>query len=98
MKDRGTLDRPCREFAEATAIQALGFLAQDNAVLERFLSVTGIAPGKIRQAATEPGFLAGVLDYVMQNEALLLTFSANSNVDAETIVAAHRCLSGPDSE
>ena len=83
------------EFAEALAIQALGHLAQDKEVLERFLSVTGLAPEKIREAAASPGFLAGVLDYMMQNEALLLTFSVNNNIDAETIMAAHRQLSGP---
>ncbi|WP_306257468.1 DUF3572 domain-containing protein [Pararhizobium sp. IMCC21322] len=83
------------EFAEALAIQALGHLAQDKEVLERFLSVTGLAPEKIREAAASPGFLAGVLDYMMQNEALLLTFSVNNNIDAEAIMAAHRQLSGP---
>ena len=98
MKQKGNLDGSNRESSEATAIQALGFLAQDNTVLERFLSVTGIPPDRVRQAAATPGFLAGVLDYIMQNESLLLTFSANHNVDAETIVAAHRCLSGPNPE
>lgn len=83
------------EFAEALAIQALGHLAQDKEVLERFLSVTGLAPDKIREAAASPGFLAGVLDYMMQNEALLLTFSENNNIKAETIIDAHRQLSGP---
>ncbi|MCR9235103.1 MAG: DUF3572 domain-containing protein [Alphaproteobacteria bacterium] len=86
------------EFAEALAIQALGHLAQDKEVLERFLSVTGLAPEKIREAAASPGFLAGVLDYMMQNEALLLTFSVNNNIDAEAIMAAHRQLSGPISQ
>nr|WP_306267345.1 DUF3572 domain-containing protein [Pararhizobium sp. IMCC3301] len=98
MKHKANFERTNRESAEATAVQALGFLAQDKFVLERFLSVTGIAPDRVRQAAATPGFLAGVLDYIMQNESLLLTFSANHNVDAETIVAAHRCLCGPNSE
>jgi len=83
------------EFAEALAIQALGHLAQDKEALERFLSLTGLAPDKIREAAASPGFLAGVLDYMMQNEALLLTFSENNNIKAETIINAHRQLSGP---
>lgn len=70
--------------------------AQDPEVLERFLSLSGITPDKIREAAKSPGFLAGVLDYMMQNEALLLTFSENNSIKAETIISAHRRLVGYD--
>lgn len=98
MKGASILHGKDTEFAEALAIQALGHLVQDKEVLERFLSVTGLAPEKIREAAASPGFLAGVLDYMMQNEALLLTFSVNNNIDAEAIMAAHRQLSGPISQ
>lgn len=95
MKDTPIVHADDTEFAEALAIRALAHLAQDNEVLERFLSITGLAPDKIREAAASPGFLAGVLDYLMQNEALLLTFSENNNIEAESILAAHRQLSGP---
>ena len=50
-----------REFGENLAIQALGFLAQDPERLGRFLSLAGIGPGMIRQAAADPAFLSGVL-------------------------------------
>ncbi|MEP0520362.1 MAG: DUF3572 domain-containing protein [Hyphomicrobiales bacterium] len=82
--------------AEAIAIQALAHFAQDPETLERFLSLSGIAPNKIREAASSPGFLAGVLDFLMQNEAILLTFSANNGMRAETIASAHRQLLGYD--
>lgn len=98
MKGVPTVPGEDTEIAEALAIRALGHLAQDKEVLERFLSITGLAPHKIREAAASPGFLAGVLDYMMQNEALLLTFSENNNVNAEAIMAAHRQLSGPISQ
>lgn len=98
MKGEPTLRGNEADFAESLAIQALGHLAQDKEVLERFLSITGLAPDRIREAAASPGFLAGVLDYLMQNEALLLTFSENHNIEAETIMAAHRQLSGPVSQ
>lgn len=95
MKDTSLVHGKDTEFAESLAIQALAHLAQDKEVLERFLSVTGLAPDRIREAASSPGFLAGVLDYMMQNEALLLTFSENNNIDAQTILDAHQQLSGP---
>ncbi len=49
--------------AEAIAIEALAWLAQDKDLLPRFLSLTGIEATSIRQAALEPGFLAGVLQF-----------------------------------
>ncbi len=51
-----------REAAEALAIQTLGFIASDPALLPRFLAITGIDAGQIRAAAMQPGFLAGVID------------------------------------
>ncbi|MFK8036303.1 MAG: DUF3572 domain-containing protein [Hyphomicrobiales bacterium] len=84
------------EEAEAISIQALTYFAQDPESLERFLSLSGITADRIREAAKSPGFLAGVLDYLMQNESLLLTFSENTGVRAETIISAHRQLVGYD--
>jgi hypothetical protein len=59
------------EAAASLAIVALGYLAVNAEHLERFLALTGIGPDEIRKAAAQPGFLAGVLDYVAGNEALL---------------------------
>ena len=58
------------EAAEALAIQALSFLAEDSERLTRFFSVTGLDPAGIREASTAPGFLAGVLAYIASDEAL----------------------------
>ena len=82
------------EQSEKIAIDALSFLVQDSENMKRFLSISGISADQIRIAATAPGFLGGVLDFMMQNEALLLSFSENHMIDAEQIVAAHRQLSG----
>jgi hypothetical protein len=64
-----------RENAEALAIQALGFVAADPELLPRFLAITGIEAQAIRQAAREPGFLAGVLQFIVAHEPTLLGFS-----------------------
>ena len=53
-----------RELAETVAIQALSFLAQEPEQLERFLSLTGLTPDSLRDAAREPNFLLGVLDHL----------------------------------
>ncbi|WP_163269788.1 DUF3572 domain-containing protein [Chelativorans alearense] len=81
-----------QEQAEAIAIQALSFIASDSELLPRFLALTGIEAGQIRQAANEPGFLAGVLQFVLAHEPTLLAFSEQSGVPPQDVAAAHRQL------
>jgi Protein of unknown function (DUF3572) len=86
------------EVAEVLAIQALGFIAQDDERLGRFLAVTGIGPADIRAAARERHFLAGVLDYVSGDEELLVAFAARAGVDPATIAIARRALAEAEGE
>ena len=83
------------EDAEALALRALGFLAEDPARLEPFLAATGLGPTTLRAAAGEPGFLAGVLDHLSGNEALLLEFAANLGLDPAIVAQAREALNGP---
>jgi hypothetical protein len=83
-----------KEAAETLAIQALGFLAEEPERLEAFLSVTGIAHEDIRQAAREPGFLAGVLDHMLADETLLMAFADSAGLDPASIARARRALGG----
>lgn len=84
--------RLAAEVAEAVAIQALGFIAQDEERLGRFLAMTGMGPGEIREAARERHFLVGVLDYVRGDENLLVAFAGHAGVDPGTIAVARRAL------
>jgi hypothetical protein len=81
-----------RENAEALAIQALGFVAADPELLPRFLAITGIEAQAIRQAAREPGFLAGVLQFIVAHEPTLLRFSEASGIPPQQVTAALRAL------
>ncbi|WP_312794328.1 DUF3572 domain-containing protein [Tianweitania sp.] len=78
--------------AESIGVSALGFIAADPELLGRFLAITGIEPAQIRQAATEPGFLAGVLDFVLAHEPTLLAFASSSDLDPAAILKARRTL------
>jgi hypothetical protein len=83
-----------KEAAETLAIQALGFLAEEPERLGAFLSVTGIAHEDIRQAAREPGFLAGVLDHMLGDETLLMAFADSAGLDPASVARARRALGG----
>ena len=82
------------ETSQAIALKALGYLAADDELLEQFLGVTGLVVGDLRAGATDSAFLAGILDYFLQNEALLLAFAASEELAPETIVRARQSLPG----
>ncbi|MBL8581459.1 MAG: DUF3572 domain-containing protein [Rhizobiaceae bacterium] len=81
-----------RQDAEQIAIQALGFVAGDAVLLPRFLALTGITASAIRQAARQPGFLAGVLDFVLAHEPTLLEFAEAAGLPAGRVIEARRAL------
>ena len=76
------------------AIQALAFIAEDPEHLTRFLGMTGIEAGQIRAAASEEGFLAGVLEHMLADENLLIQFAESAGVDPADIARAHNALGG----
>ncbi len=91
-----TNQKVARHDAEATAIAALGFVASDGELMGRFLAITGIDPSQIRAAAGEPGFLAGVLDFVLAHEPTLMRFAEASGHDPADVMAARRMLPNGD--
>ena len=82
-----------RGAAESLAIQALTFLASDPARFGRFLALTGIGPEQIRAAAASPGFLAGVLDHLASDEALLIEFAGEANIPPGEVAGARSVIS-----
>jgi hypothetical protein len=78
--------------AEAMALSALAFLAGDGGRLSRFLALTGMGPEALRAGAGRAETLAAVLDHVLQDESLLLAFTANHGIDPLTIAPAHEIL------
>ena len=87
-----TIEKNADGGAEAVAIEALAFIASDEKLLPRFLAITGIEAHAIRQAAREPGFMAGVLDFLLAHEPTLIEFCEASGRKPETIMAARRAL------
>lgn len=83
-----------RENAENLAVEALGFLAREPEHLGRFLAATGIGPHQIRDLASDPSFLAGVLEFLMSDETMLLTFTENARLRPTMIAAARFALAG----
>ncbi len=88
-------DRKASEDAAAMlAIAALTFIAEEPERLGRFLAMTGIGPESLRAAARDPEFLLGVLEYIAGDEALLMAFATQQEIDPEDIGRARDVLAG----
>ena len=91
----GRLKKPVhkpREVAEIVAVQALSFLAGEPVRLGQFLAETGIGPETLRSAATDPGFLVSVLDFVLKDDETVKAFAAASKLHPTNIMAAREVL------
>jgi hypothetical protein len=85
---------PDRNAAESLAVQALSYLAGEPERLGRFLALSGLGPDQVRLAAAQPGFLAGVLEYLGSDESLLVGFADHLRIDPAEVARAQAVLSG----
>lgn len=81
--------------AEVIALKALSFLAADPTRLSRFLALSGVDLSDLRAAAASPEFLAGLLNHLLEDESLLLTFTAEQEIDPRIPAIAAQVLSRP---
>lgn len=72
----------------------LVFLTEDPERLGRFLSLTGVGPGDIRAQLEDDSFLAGLLDHLLSDEPLLVSFCEAKEINAELPSVLRRCLPG----
>lgn len=85
------------EQAEKIAIRALTFLASEPDHLAKFMNITGMEPDDIASNASSAFFQAALLEHLMRDETLLLTFCGNENIDPALIAPAHQVLNAPES-
>ncbi|WP_336487750.1 DUF3572 domain-containing protein [Methylobacterium nigriterrae] len=86
------------ESALSLAVEVLGWLVADEERLFPFLNASGLTPDNLRASARDPGFLAGVLDHVMGDEAVLTACADGLGVPPERIATAWRRLGPPEPE
>lgn len=72
----------------------LGFLVSEDERASRFLNVSGLTPEALRASASDPAFLAGVMDYVLADQSLLLAFAESAEIPPDRVAAARRQLPG----
>lgn len=85
-----------RENAETIALQVLAWMAADGEVLRHFCAATGMAPEDLQRAAEDTDFLSGVLDFLAQDEAAVMTFATDVGIDPRRLAEARAALPGGD--
>jgi hypothetical protein len=94
---RNDLNNGGRMSAEPQEIPLLilGWLASEPDILARFLNLSGIQPDMFRTLINDTGFLAGLIDFVMNHEPDLMAFCAASGKTPEEVTRAWHHYSGP---
>lgn len=91
MLDR-RLAKPSVIDADQVAIDVLGYIASEPDLMKRFLDLTGIEADGIREAAGQPGFFVGVLDFLLANERDVEDFHYRAGTPPETLGTAREKL------
>lgn len=74
----------------------LNHLAQNPEQLAEFMGITGLSPDGLRRAIGTRSFSSGLLDYVVQNEPLLLAVCEASALKPETVMGVWAKLNRAD--
>ena len=80
------------EAAQAVALQAIAYIAADDDLLPRFVALSGCGLDELKARIADPGFLGGVLDFILADEPTLLAFTQATGLYPETPMAARALL------
>lgn len=83
-----------QESAEATALQALGWLAAQDELFPVFLGATGASLAETRARAADPEFLSSVLDFLLMDDAWVVACSDALDLPYEALMRARQALPG----
>jgi hypothetical protein len=82
--------------AEILAIRVLGWLIAQPDELGAFLNQSGIDTGQIAAMASEPTFLAAVLDFLLEADVRVIAFCDDQGLNYGEIGQARARLPGGD--
>lgn len=72
---------PTHSAAQSLCQDILGWLANDPAVLGRFLADSGLSPAELRPAIARGDLDLALVDFLLADETLLLAFCAAHDLD-----------------
>ena len=83
-----------RDSAEVVALEALGWLAGNDDLAGIFLGSTGASASDLRERASDPEFLASVLDFLLMDDAWIESFCEDKDYRTDFPLRARAALPG----
>ena len=80
--------------AEIIAIKAIGWMAENEPVLDRFLAETGEDFGGIRDRLPDPEFLAAIIDHLLSSDESVREFCSAHRIPLDAPMQARMLLPG----
>lgn len=83
-----------QELAETLALKALTWLVAQPDEMAVFLNASGISGDDLASLAVNPGFLGGLLDFVLEQDARVIAFCDSEGLDYTAPSEARAALPG----
>jgi hypothetical protein len=85
---------PITQEANDIILKLLVFLSEDEERLERFLALSGINPGELRERHQDPVFQGFLLDYLFQDDPITSAFCTEIRTAPEKLMRLRHKLPG----
>lgn len=82
------------ERAQALGLNGLRVLCEDEVLLSQFITASGASVDDIRAGAEDPGFLGGILGFILSDDAAAQGLCRALEIVPDELMRAHRVLSG----
>ncbi|EBA12490.1 DUF3572 domain-containing protein [Roseobacter sp. CCS2] len=86
-----------QERAEVIALQGLAWLAANDELCPLFLGASGASVDDLRERATDPAFLAAVLEFITMDDAWVVLFCDTVGLGYDQPLRARYALPGAES-
>lgn len=84
------------EFAETLALKALAWLATHDELAPVFMGASGVSADDMRAGASDPAFLASVLEFVTMDDAWVIAFCDAHGLEYTAPLQARYALPGAE--
>lgn len=83
-----------KDRAIVIALAGVGFLAAEPEWMDRFVALTGLGAEELKKRLDEPAVLAGVLGFVMSDDAMAEPFCQAETLSPQELLYAQHLLDG----